>query len=105
MTTRPYEPLTDAAFDSAFPSSQKVYDDGPRGVRVPMRQIATSTGQPLRVYDASGPRGFDVHVGLPALRRDWIVSRGDVVECGAGARGSAVLKARPGAAPTQLQYA
>src|SRR5260221_5528159 len=78
MTTRPYEPLTEIDFDIAFPSSRKVHVDGPFGVRVPMRQIVLSGGEPaLRVYDTSCPRGFDVHTGLPALRRDWIVARGD----------------------------
>jgi phosphomethylpyrimidine synthase len=32
------------------------------------------------VYDTSGPQGGDVRVGLPALRRDWIMERGDVEE-------------------------
>jgi phosphomethylpyrimidine synthase len=66
-------------------------------VRVPFREIAlnptrTFTGQveqnaPVRVYDTSGPWGdedaggrCDVRDGLPALRRDWIVARGDVEE-------------------------
>jgi phosphomethylpyrimidine synthase len=41
--------------------------------------------EPVRVYDSSGPWGdpsvsCSVHDGLAALRRDWIVSRGDVEE-------------------------
>src|SRR5690606_37244880 len=75
----PYRPLTDADFDSAFPASRKVYVDGPHGIRVPMREIALSGGEPpLRVYDTSGPRSADVRDGLPKLRRDWILARGDV---------------------------
>jgi phosphomethylpyrimidine synthase len=102
MSRPTYEPLTEADFDRAYPSSQKVYVDGPQGVRVPMREITLSGGEPsMRVYDASGPRGSDVHVGLPALRRDWIVSRGDVEPTGRG--GS--LKARSGRRVSQLHYA
>jgi phosphomethylpyrimidine synthase len=60
-----------------------------------MREIALSptkaingsieVNEPVRVYDASGPWGDpnyqgDVRQGLPALRREWIVARGDVAE-------------------------
>jgi len=46
-----------------------------------MREIALSGGEPpLRVYDASGPQGVDVRDGLPQLRREWILARGDAVE-------------------------
>ena len=45
----------------------------------------TEENPPVRVYDTSGPWGdpeFDGNVeeGLPALRRDWILARGDVEE-------------------------
>ncbi|PYR92975.1 MAG: phosphomethylpyrimidine synthase ThiC [Acidobacteria bacterium] len=82
MTTRPtFTPLPAADFSSAFPSSHKVYVDGPRGVGVPMREITLSGGEPpLRVYDSSGPQGVDVRDGLPQLRREWIIARGDVIE-------------------------
>jgi phosphomethylpyrimidine synthase len=67
-------------FESAFPNSRKVFVAGER-VRVPMREIALAGGRsPLRVYDTSGPQGHDVRQGLPALRRDWIWARSDVVE-------------------------
>jgi phosphomethylpyrimidine synthase len=63
-------------YGEAFPNSTKVYLEGPRGVRVPMREIALSGGEPpLRVYDTSGPRGFAVHEGLPAVRGEWIRAR------------------------------
>ena len=102
MSRTTYEPLTEADFDQAFPGSQKVYVEGPQGVRVPMREIVLSGGEPpVRVYDPSGPRGFDVHVGLPLLRRDWIMSRRDVEKTGRGQ----TLRARQGKAVSQLHYA
>jgi len=65
--------------------SHKVYVDGPRGIRVPMRQIHLSDGTDFRVYDTSGIHtdpGIDVDVrrGLPALRADWIAARADTDE-------------------------
>jgi len=56
--------------------------------RVAMREIALepSSGEPpVRVYDTSGPytdpdANIDIQAGLPKLRRDWIVERGDVEE-------------------------
>ena len=63
--------------EASFPASQKVYIEGRDDVRVPMREISLSGGEPpLRVYDTSGPEGEDVHMGLPKLRDAWISSRG-----------------------------
>jgi phosphomethylpyrimidine synthase len=60
----------------AFPGSRKVYVEGSRGVRVPMREIALSGGEPpVRVYDSSGPQSVDLLRGLPALRQAWILER------------------------------
>ena len=65
------------SFAESFPNSTKVYIEGSEGVRVPMREIALSGGEPpLRVYDTSGPQGFDVREGLPSVRRGWIGARG-----------------------------
>ena len=56
------------------------------GVRVAMREIALEGGEdPVRVYDTSGPytdtnASIDIQAGLPQLRRDWIMARGDVEE-------------------------
>ena len=73
-------PSVESRFAAAFPNSRKVYVDGDR-VRVPMREIALSDGEPpLRVYDTSGPHETAVRTGLPSLRRDWIAARGDVSE-------------------------
>src|SRR4051812_30222296 len=79
-----------------FPNSKKVYIQGSRpDIRVPMREITLSptTGrngeevpnEPVRVYDTSGPYTdpnveTDIRKGLPALRRPWILERGDVEE-------------------------
>ncbi|GAT31589.1 phosphomethylpyrimidine synthase [Terrimicrobium sacchariphilum] len=80
-----------------LPNSTRVYVEGTLhpDVRVPMREIALSptkglsgtveVNEPVRVYDTSGPWGDpafdgDVEKGLPAMRRDWILKRGDVEE-------------------------
>src|SRR5205823_10212374 len=64
------------AYRDAFPNSRKVYLEGPAGIRVPMREIALSGGEPpLRVYDTSGPEGHDVREGLPGVRSAWIAER------------------------------
>ena len=55
-------------------------------IRVPMREIAvhpTAGEPPVTVYDSSGPYTDPAHAvliekGLPRLRRDWVVARGDV---------------------------
>jgi len=76
MTTRAsFTPLSPTDFAAAFPSSRKVYVDGPGGVRVPMREISLTNGESLRVYDASGPAGHDVREGLPKLREPWVAPR------------------------------
>ena len=67
-------------YGDAYPASRKVHAGSGR-VRVPMREITLTGGEPpLRVYDSSGPLGTDVRAGLPPLRRAWITARGDVEE-------------------------
>src|SRR5688572_21756705 len=80
-----------------LPASKKVFVAGTihADVRVPMREIevsptksytgAVTPNDPVRVYDCSGPWGDPAFAGtseqgLPALRRDWILQRGDVEE-------------------------
>jgi len=105
-------------YGEAFPRSTKVYVEGPHGIRVPMREIALSGGEPpLRVYDTSGPLGGDVRVGLPPVRDGWIRARGDVEEVPiADPRVAASpmipdtllrprLRAKAGATVTQMHYA
>ncbi len=81
---------------TAFPNSRRIYIDGQQtGVRVPFREIDQNPTRnfkneleenpAVRVYDTSGPYGdpavaTDVREGLPQLRREWIVGRGDVEE-------------------------
>ena len=101
-------------YGDAYPASRKVHVGSGR-VRVPMREIALTGGEPpLRVYDSSGPRGADVRAGLPPLRRAWIAARGDVDEV-APARPRSVGEPVPDglrrpvvrgrAAATQMHYA
>src|SRR5881227_3385385 len=67
---------------------RKVYVEAEHGVRVPFTEVLLdpSTSRngpvdnaPVRLYDTSGP-GSDPTVGLPPLRRHWILERGDVEE-------------------------
>ena len=75
--------------------ARRVYVDGPRGVRVPFREITphptrdrfgrAEENETVRLYDTSGPWGdpaFEgsVKTGLPTYRRHWILERGDVEE-------------------------
>ena len=63
-------------YGDAFPNSHKVYVEGDLGVRVPMRRIVLSGGEPpLDVYDTSGPRLASVRDGAPEVRREWILAR------------------------------
>jgi phosphomethylpyrimidine synthase len=91
---------------SARPASRKIYVAGTKpGVRVPMREVLFKEGPPLRLYDTSGlytdtDYTADLKLGLPPLRREWILGRGDV-ESSPG-RG---LRAKPGKIVTQMSYA
>jgi phosphomethylpyrimidine synthase len=76
------------AYRGVFPNSRKVYLEGPHGIRVPLREISLSGGEPpLRVYDTSGPEGHDVREGLPPMREAWNRARA-VRESGIGNRES-----------------
>ena len=119
---------------ATFPASNKVYSQGSRpDLMVPFRQVTLSPtsgrfGQeenaPLRLYDTSGPYSdpsvaLDVRQGLPLLRQNWILERGDVEESpghappadGAGSNEAfpglrrRPLKAKAGGAVTQMHYA
>src|SRR5215469_8603089 len=59
---------------------------------VPFREVPLSGGElPVRLYDTSGPYTDDsveinIDKGLAGLRRDWIVTRGDVEDYAGRAR-------------------
>jgi len=104
-------------------------------LRVAMREIELepSSGEPpVRVYDTSGPytdpaATIDIAAGLPPLRREWQIARGDVEEytarevrpedngqLGPDRSGGVppfprvarrVLRAKPGANLSQMHYA
>ena len=90
--------LTAEAHDASLaplPASTRIYVGGtlhPQ-IQVPMREISLSDtksyngriekNESVRVYDCSGPWGDPAfqgtsEQGLPPLRRDWILARGDV---------------------------
>ncbi|MYF96426.1 MAG: phosphomethylpyrimidine synthase ThiC [Holophagales bacterium] len=107
-------PSLESRFAEAFPNSTKVHVEGGR-VRVPMRRIALSDGEPpLQVYDTSGPHQTDARAGLPPLRREWMAARGDVAEVApaGAAHGSEQIPAslhrpvmRGAGSVTQMHYA
>ena len=78
-----------------FPASKKVYVKGKiHDIAVAMREITLDPtkvdgemieNEPITVYDTSGPYTdpdayIDVRKGLPKLRQQWIMDRGDVDE-------------------------
>ncbi|MEZ5877936.1 MAG: phosphomethylpyrimidine synthase ThiC [Tepidamorphaceae bacterium] len=71
-----------------LPASKKIHHPGTihPDIRVPMREIAvhpTAGEPPVTVYDSSGPytdpqAKTDIESGLPRIRENWIMARGDV---------------------------
>ncbi|MCA9410889.1 MAG: phosphomethylpyrimidine synthase ThiC [Candidatus Omnitrophica bacterium] len=128
-----------------FPNSRKIYVKGSMHpeVHVPMREIELTPTHKLgggetpnpsvTVYDTSGPYtdpnyAVNVREGLPELRKEWILARGDVEEVSGrevqpvdngykGADASPLedlihpglqrtpLRAKPGRCVTQMHYA
>ncbi|MCK0069627.1 MULTISPECIES: phosphomethylpyrimidine synthase ThiC [Kordiimonas] len=74
----------------ALPGSEKIFvrSENRDDVRVPMREIhlhPSANEVPVRVYDTSGPytdpkAKIDIYEGLPEMRKQWILERGDVEE-------------------------
>ncbi|GII03409.1 phosphomethylpyrimidine synthase ThiC [Planobispora takensis] len=65
-------------------SSSKIYVGD---LRVPMRRVRLTDGESVTLYDTSGPCtdpavSVDVTRGLPRLREEWILDRGDVARYG-----------------------
>jgi phosphomethylpyrimidine synthase len=117
------------------PGSRRVWAEGTLHpcLRVPFREVAVhpSAGEPpLTLYDTAGAYGdpaaaIDIEQGLARPREAWVVARGDVEEVAArpvkpedngNARGKhlarqfdlsgrRILRAKAGAAVTQLEYA
>jgi phosphomethylpyrimidine synthase len=80
---------------SPFQKSRRIYINGRQNLRVSLRQVDQSPTRlpdgnsennlPVNLYDTSGPWGdpdqeHDIRKGLPPLRRDWILKRGDASE-------------------------
>ncbi|RMC37610.1 phosphomethylpyrimidine synthase ThiC [Paracoccus alkanivorans] len=71
-----------------LPASRKAWHPGEmhRDIRVPMREIElhpSAMEPPVTVYDSSGPYTdpqavIDIARGLPRLRENWVIGRGDV---------------------------
>ena len=120
--------------NSPIPGSHKVYQSGTLfpDIRVPFREVCvhkSANEAPLTIYDSSGPytdETFtpDIAKGLPRLREQWIIDRGDVehiearevkpedngnVSAGALAPQfpnlPKVLRAKDGQSVTQFEYA
>ncbi len=80
--------LTPTVTTGPLPASRKIHVTGDihADIRVPMREISvhpTSGEPPVIVYDSSGPytiEGAEIRIeqGLPQLRRNWVLARGDV---------------------------
>jgi len=76
-----------------LPGSRKTYLPGSRpDIRVPMREVALSTGDRVVLYDTSGPRtdpaiSVDVRAGLPRIRASWIAERDAATQLGLARRG------------------
>ncbi len=84
----------------AHPNSRRIFIEGSRAdIRVPLREIQLADtfvggtkdapqfepNEPVPVYDTSGPYGeeaapIDVRRGLPRLRENWVLERGDTDE-------------------------
>ena len=117
-----------------IPGSKKVYQAGTLhpDLRVPFREVAlhpSANEPPVTLYDSSGPftdadAVIDIAEGLPRPRDAWVRARGDVEEIEGRevkpvdngnvsaeraapqfAKRAPVLRAKPGVAVTQLEYA
>jgi len=90
-------PTEKSITNDPFPASKKVYVQGKlHDIKVAMREISLSDtvnkfspektpdkNPPVTVYDTSGPYTdsnikIDVKQGIPRLRQEWILKRGDV---------------------------
>ncbi len=92
-------PGHEAISKTPFPASKKIYVQGNlhKNIQVAMREVTLSDtkingkvhqkNEPVTIYDTSGPYtdpniSIDVKKGLPKLRQEWILERGDVEQLG-----------------------
>jgi phosphomethylpyrimidine synthase len=130
----PQSVFTPSVTTGPLVGSRKVYATGCAhpDLRVPFREVAlhpSANEPPLTIYDPSGPytdpdAAIDIDAGLPRTRETWVRARGDVEEIEGRAvrdedngnvsaekltppfpRQPRVLRAKNGAAVTQLEYA
>lgn len=100
MKGKDTKPSQQALTTDPFPASKKIYVPGKiHDIKVAMREITltdtvhkfgkyeatTDKNDPVTVYDTSGPYTddsieIDIKKGLPRLREEWILKRGDVEE-------------------------
>jgi len=84
--------------EAHFPKSKKL-ELGE--LKVPVREIALAGGNPsVRVYDTTGPQGFDPKQGLPKRRAAWVAER----EARGDANFSQMHYARKGIATEEMQF-
>ena len=81
--------LTNKITLGPLPASKKIYVQSEKfsDVKVAMREIALTNNTTFTVYDPSGVYSdqnfldkIDLNKGLPKLRQQWIMERGDVEE-------------------------
>lgn len=96
MSTQDKSPAEEVISRQPLPQSNKIYVSGKlHPIQVAMREIQLSDtkmsngtieqNHPVTVYDTSGPYtdpaiDVDIRKGLPRLREQWIVDRGDVLQ-------------------------
>lgn len=96
MSTKDKSPAEEVISRQPLPQSNKIYVSGKlHPIQVSMREIQLSDtklsngtieqNHPVTVYDTSGPYtdpaiDVDIRKGLPRLREQWIVDRGDVLQ-------------------------
>lgn len=96
MSTKDKSPAEEVISRQPLPQSNKIYVSGKlHPIQVAMREIQLSDtklnngniehNHPVTVYDTSGPYtdpaiNVDIRKGLPRLREQWIVDRGDVIQ-------------------------
>ena len=78
---------------------ERVYVEVAEGVRVPVRKINLTAGEPVYLYDTAGPQDHDIRDGLPPLA-GRVDSRARRLRRGGPAEGPGERDADPGEAAT-----